>query len=77
MISNGDDEIQGTIMDVETKESLTSANIWLFSEDTSHVTSDLNGKFQIPRDPTYSRMEVQYIGYRTLIIDLSKKDLLH
>lgn len=65
--------IVGTLIDSETKESVSGAVITLGDHK---VHSDIDGRFSLPSVEGQNAITVTYIGYKPLIIDVSKSQNL-
>ncbi|KAA3438120.1 hypothetical protein FOA19_12690 [Rufibacter hautae] len=72
--------MEGEIKDSKTLEALSKASVQIRFVDQAQslmINADSLGKVQIQRSSSISHIEVNYIGYRTLSVDLKgKKGLL-
>ena len=64
--------INGIVVDSQTNEPLPFANILL--ESKSGVSSDSEGKFFIPSVNEFDDLTISYVGYKTRIYKISKKN---
>ena len=75
---NNKKSIRGKVFDSETKEPLINAKLKLSIEQngsnkTSEINSDVNGIYEAEFNGELKKIEVEYIAYRTLKIDLEKQ----
>ena len=64
--------ISGTIIDIETRESISFANIYDSDQAIGEI-SDQNGEFSISNISTpHCTLKIKYIGYQTLYLQLSR-----
>ena len=71
--------IKGVVRDVKTVEPLSGAVIQVWSsrnERSFKYKTDVLGRFQLKQEFVITRLEIQSIGYRTMIIDLGQKAVL-
>tara|TARA_R110002049_G_scaffold98598_2_gene240041 strand:- start:636 stop:1067 length:432 start_codon:yes stop_codon:yes gene_type:complete len=69
------DSIVGLVLDSRSKSPLpfSKVRIYFFKNeqtDTLHLTTNFKGKFSCKTQVIPDRIEVEYVGYRTLNIDL-------
>ena len=63
--------INGQIIDKETKEVLIGASIVVVNENRG-ASTDFNGKFKLEYNTLPIKIECSYMGYKTLLLDVSK-----
>ena len=63
--------IRGKITDKETKEPLIGVNVIL--SNTNGTTTDVDGRFKLVRDGGENKITFKYIGYETIIEEVSDK----
>jgi CarboxypepD_reg-like domain/Family of unknown function (DUF5686) len=57
--------VKGTVTDAETREPLPFVNVY-FKGTTTGVVTDLDGKYSIKSEQTYSALQFSYLGYKTI-----------
>ncbi|QTY26096.1 DUF5686 and carboxypeptidase-like regulatory domain-containing protein [Flavobacterium sp. CS20] len=62
----GQYQINGKVVDAETKESLAFANLTFNNSKTRGVITDIDGKFFYKSDKPIKSIEISYLGYETL-----------
>ena len=58
--------IDGQVVDAETKEGLAFANITFNGSSSRGVISDINGDFTFQSEKPINSIQVSYLGYETL-----------
>ena len=67
--------LSGIVRDLNTGDKMRHADVTLYSnnlQDTTKTFTDENGYFSFPFSNSMESMTVSSIGYRTLVVDLSR-----
>ncbi len=66
--------LKGIVIDSFSKETISFATIAIYNnlELVNGVSADENGKFQFNKNQVFTHLEISFIGYRTLRLNLSK-----
>ncbi|WP_297336290.1 TonB-dependent receptor [Algoriphagus sp.] len=68
--------VQGTVVDLNSSETLPGANVYWQSEPNKGVVSDQNGEFQIPVIQLPDFLVVSFLGYEKSVRLIQEKDLI-
>ncbi len=77
--SSDDSEIIGIVKDVTSHEPMIGANILVWFEDLGSpvlTVADANGEFKFLRRSAVTKIEVQFVGWRTMVIDFNRSRIL-
>lgn len=77
--SSVNSEVIGYVKDVETLESMSGANIsiWFQGEASpANVVADSNGQFKFVRVTDVVKIEVNFIGWRTMVVGNGRSRVL-
>jgi hypothetical protein len=77
--SIGTSEISGVVRDVQTRKPMIGAEIsaWFDGQGGPKLlVTDSNGEFKITRQAGLAKIEVAFVGYRTMRIDFSRKPIV-
>ncbi|MBE9584056.1 carboxypeptidase-like regulatory domain-containing protein [Mucilaginibacter sp. JRF] len=58
--------VQGTIRDAKTKETLPYVSVAVVGT-TQGVNTDMNGRYRITINGTYTQLQASYVGYKTVL----------
>lgn len=61
--AKGQDIVRAKVLDQETKEPLAFVNI-LFDDKNIGVSTDIDGKFEIPENASIQKLTFSYVGYK-------------
>lgn len=78
--NNGSNEnqkrkIEGVILDAKTQEPLAGANV-LEPKSRTGVITDIDGHFVLNVEETCKELEISYLGYKTLDVNIGSRSTL-
>lgn len=77
--SLSESQYNGVVKDVKTHEPIPGANVKFFYQEADSpvtVITNKEGQFEYTKESPISKIEVFFVGYRTLVIDLRNNKLL-
>jgi hypothetical protein len=77
--SSVNSEVVGVVKDVESLEPMIGANVSVWFEGQNSpisIVADVNGEFKFVRQSSVTKVEVQFVGWRTMVVDFSRSRVL-
>ncbi len=77
--SSVNSEVVGVVKDVKSLEPIIGANVSVWFEGLNSpvlIVADANGEFKFVRQSAVTKIEVQFVGWRTLVVDLNRSRVL-
>ncbi|MFN5550443.1 MAG: hypothetical protein ACK5BJ_14930 [Bacteroidota bacterium] len=77
--SSVNSEVVGVVKDVESLKPMTGANVTVWFEGQNSpisIVADVNGEFKFIRQSVVTKIEVQFVGWRTMVVDFNRSRVL-
>ena len=77
--SSVNSEVVGFVKDVKSLEPMIGANVTVWFEGLNSpvsVVADTNGEFKFVRQSAVTKIEVQFVGWRTMVVDFNRSRVL-
>lgn len=77
--SSGNSEVVGVVKDVESLKPMIGANVSVWFEGQNSpllIVADVNGEFKFVRQSSVIKIEVQFVGWRTMVVDFNRSRVL-
>ena len=77
--SSVNSEVIGVVKDVKSLEPMIGANVSVWFEGQNSpisIVADVNGEFKFNRQSAVTKIEVQFVGWRTMVVDFNRSRVL-
>jgi hypothetical protein len=77
--SSVNSEVFGVVKDVKSLEPMIGANVSVWFEGQNSpvsIVADANGEFKFVRQSAVIKIEVQFVGWRTMVLDFNRSRVL-
>ncbi len=77
--SSVNSEVVGVVKDVKSLEPMIGANVSVWFEGLNSpvsIVADANGEFKFVRQSAVTKIEVQFVGWRTMVLDFNRSRVL-
>lgn len=77
--SSVNSEVFGVVKDVKSLEPMIGANVSVWFEGLNSpisIVADANGEFKFVRQSAVTKIEVQFVGWRTMVVDFNRSRVL-
>jgi hypothetical protein len=77
--SSVNSEVVGVVKDVKSLEPMIGANVSVWFEGLNSpviIVADANGEFKFVRQSAVTKIEVQFVGWRTMVVDFNRSRVL-
>jgi len=77
--SSVNSEVVGVVKDVESLKPMIGANVSVWFEGQNSpisIVADVNGEFKFVRQSAVTKIEVQFVGWRTMVVDFNRSRVI-
>ncbi len=77
--SSVNSEVVGVVKDIKSLQPMIGANVSVWFEGQNSpvsVVADTNGEFKFVRQSAVTKIEVQFVGWRTMVVDFNRSRVL-
>jgi hypothetical protein len=77
--SSVNSQVVGVVKDVKSLEPMIGANVSVWFEGLNSpvsIVADANGEFKFVRQSAVTKIEVQFVGWRTIVVDFNRSRVL-
>ena len=77
--SSVNSEVVGVVKDVESLKPMIGANVSVWFEGQNSpllIVADVNGEFKFVLQSSVIKIEVQFVGWRTMVVDFNRSRVL-